>query len=323
MRLLRLFPDDTRIPFMRWRRLTFPLSGVLSVLCFLAFFTLGMNTGIDFEGGTLIEIQTKDGPADLAEIRSRLNGLDLGEVQVQEFGAPTDVLIRIVRQEGGDEAQQAVVAKVQDAFGDEVDYRRVEVVGPRVSGELAQNGTLGVLLALVGIMVYVWFRFEWQYSVGAVIATLHDVVLTIGLFAVMQLEFNLSSIAAILTIIGYSLNDTVVVYDRIREMRRKYKRMHLVTMLDLAINQTLTRTTMTAATTLIALLALYIFGGEVIRSFTFAMLFGVLVGTYSSIFIAAPVLIFLDPQLAGDPSAATEEAEGARAEPAGADGRPA
>jgi preprotein translocase SecF subunit len=306
MRLFRPFPDDTRIPFMGWRRISFMVSGILSVLCFLAYFTLGMNTGIDFEGGTLIEIQTKDGPADLSSIRERLNNLGLGEVQVQEFGAPTDVLIRIVRQEGGDAAQQAVVDKVQDAFGDEVDYRRTEVVGPRVSGELAQNGTLGVLLALLGIMVYVWFRFEWQYSVGAVIATLHDVVLTIGLFSVLQLEFNLSSIAAILTIIGYSLNDTVVVYDRIREMRRKYKRMHLITMLDLAINQTLARTTMTAATTLIALLSLYLFGGEVIRSFTFAMLFGVLVGTYSSIFIAAPVLIFLDPQLAGDKSATTE-----------------
>jgi preprotein translocase SecF subunit len=204
-----------------------------------------------------------------------------------------------------------VVQRIQDAFGDEVDYRRIEVVGPRVSGELAQNGTLGVLLALIGIMVYVWFRFEWQYAVGAVIATLHDVVLTIGLFAVMKLEFNLSSIAAILTIIGYSLNDTVVVYDRIREMRRKYKRMHLITMLDLAINQTLARTTMTAATTLIALLSLYLFGGEVIRAFTFAMLFGVVVGTYSSIFIAAPVLIFLDPQLAGDKTAGEEDGEGA------------
>jgi preprotein translocase subunit SecF len=315
MRLLRLFPDDTAIPFMRWRKFSFMFSGILSVLCFLAFFAFGMNTGIDFEGGTLIEIQTKEGPADLASIRDRLNGLDLGEVQVQEFGAPTDVLIRIVRQEGGDEAQQVVVAKVQEAFGDEVDYRRVEVVGPRVSGELAQNGIIGVLLALIGIMIYVWFRFEWQYSFGAVIATLHDIVLTIGLFAVMQLEFNLSSIAAILTIIGYSLNDTVVVYDRIREMRRKYKRMNLVTMLDLAINQTLSRTVNTALTTLIALSALYIFGGEVIRSFTFAMLFGVLVGTYSSIFIAAPVLIFLDPQLAGDASAKEEadEAAGAKA----------
>ncbi|WP_181706905.1 protein translocase subunit SecF [Chthonobacter rhizosphaerae] len=302
MRLLRLFPDDTHYPFMRWRKLSFPLSGLLSVVCFLGFFLIGMNTGIDFQGGTLMEIETKDGPADLGAIRERLGELNLGEVQVQEFGEPQNVLIRIVRQEGGDDAQQAVVGKVQAAFGDEVEYRRVEVVGPRVSGELAQNGTFGVLLSLLCIMVYVWFRFEWQYALGAIVATLHDIVLTVGLFAFLQLEFNLSSIAAILTIIGYSLNDTVVVYDRIRELRRKYKRMHLITLLDLAINQTLARTTMTAATTLIALSSLYLFGGEVIRSFTFAMLFGVLVGTYSSIFIAAPVLIFLDPQLTPNPA---------------------
>jgi preprotein translocase subunit SecF len=307
MRLLRLFPLDTRIPFMWWRKYSFPFSGLLSVLCFVGFMTVGMNTGIDFEGGTLLEVQTVDGPADIGAIRQRLNQLNIGEVQVQEFGAPDDVLIRIVRQEGGEDADQAVVRRVQEAFGDEVEYRRIEVVGPRVSGELAQNGTIGVLLALMAIMVYVWFRFEWQYALGAVIATLHDVVLTIGLFAYMQLEFNLSSIAAILTIIGYSLNDTVVVYDRIREMRRKYKKMHLVNMLDLAINQTLIRTTMTGVTTLIALSSLYLFGGEVIRSFTFAMLFGVFVGTYSSIFIAAPILIYLDPHLAGDGSVADEE----------------
>ncbi|BBE71061.1 protein translocase subunit SecF [Oharaeibacter diazotrophicus] len=314
MRHLRLFPDDTAIPFMRWRKFSFLFSGILSVLCFVAYFTFGMNTGIDFQGGTLMEIQTKAGPADLGDIRQKMNGLGLGEVQVQSFGAPENVLLRIVRQPGGDAEQVAVVGKVQAVFGDTVEYRRTEVVGPRVSGELAQNGIIGVLLALAGIMVYVWFRFEWQYSLGAVIATLHDIVLTIGLFAVLQLEFNLSSIAAILTIIGYSLNDTVVVYDRIREMRRKYKRMPLPAMLDLAINQTLTRTTNTALTTLIALLALYVFGGEVIRSFTFAMLFGVIVGTYSSIFIAAPVLIFLDPQLAGDKS--EDEGEEAKAAPA-------
>ncbi len=307
MRLLRLFPDDTKIPFMRWRKWSFLASGIASVLCFVVLYTHGMNTGIDFQGGTLMEIQTKSGPADLEGIRSQLNGLGLGEVQVQSFGADDDVLIRIARQEGGDEAQAAVVTKVQASLGDSVDYRRTEMVGPRVSGELAQNGILGIISALCLIMVYVWFRFEWQYSLGAVIATLHDVVLTIGFFAVTQVEFNLSSIAAILTIVGYSLNDTVVVYDRIREMRRKYKRLNLVVLLDLAINQTLTRTTNTALTTLIALAALVIFGGEVIRSFTASMLFGVLIGTYSSIFIAAPVLIFLDPQLAGDKS--TKKAE--------------
>ncbi|MCM5551894.1 protein translocase subunit SecF [Pleomorphomonas sp. NRK KF1] len=317
MRLLRLFPDDTKIPFMRWRKWSFLVSGIASVLCFVVLYTHGMNTGIDFQGGTLMEIQTKSGPADLEGIRSQLNGLGLGEVQVQSFGTDDDVLIRIARQEGGDEAQAAVVTKVQAALGDSVDYRRTEMVGPRVSGELAQNGILGIISALCLIMVYVWFRFEWQYSLGAVIATLHDVVLTIGFFAVTQVEFNLSSIAAILTIVGYSLNDTVVVYDRIREMRRKYKRLNLVVLLDLAINQTLTRTTNTALTTLIALAALVIFGGEVIRSFTASMLFGVLIGTYSSIFIAAPVLIFLDPQLAGDKSTkkAEDDAEEA-AEPA-------
>lgn len=302
MRLLRLFPDDTKIPFMKWRKWSFLFSGIASVLCFVVLYTHGMNTGIDFQGGMLMEIQTKSGPADLEGIRHTLDALKLGEVQVQSFGADNDVLIRIVRQNGGDEAQTALVDKVKAAFGDSVDYRRTEVVGPRVSGELAQNGILGIISALGLIMVYVWFRFEWQYSLGAVIATLHDVVLTIGFFAVSQVEFNLSSIAAILTIVGYSLNDTVVVYDRIREMRRKYKRLNLVVLLDLAINQTLTRTTNTALTTLIALSALVIFGGEVIRSFTASMLFGVVIGTYSSIFIAAPVLIFLDPQLAGDKS---------------------
>ena len=307
MRLLRLFPDDTKIPFMKWRKWSFLFSGIASVLCFVVLYTHGMNTGIDFQGGTLMEIQTKSGPADIEGIRQTLDDLKLGEVQVQSFGADNDVLIRIVRQNGGDEAQTAVVDKVQAAFGDSVDYRRTEVVGPRVSGELAQNGILGIISALGLIMVYVWFRFEWQYSLGAVIATLHDVVLTIGFFAVSQVEFNLSSIAAILTIVGYSLNDTVVVYDRIREMRRKYKRLNLVVLLDLAINQTLTRTTNTALTTLIALSALVIFGGEVIRSFTASMLFGVVIGTYSSIFIAAPVLIFLDPQLAGDKSAKKAE----------------
>ncbi len=315
MRLLRLFPDDTKIPFMKWRKWSFLFSGLASVLCFVVLYTHGMNTGIDFQGGTLMEIQTKSGPADLEAIRQQLNGLGLGEVQVQSFGAPDDVLIRISRQEGGDEAQGVVVTKVQAAFGDTVDYRRTEMVGPRVSGELAQNGIIGIISALALIMVYVWFRFEWQYSLGAVIATLHDVVLTIGFFAISQVEFNLSSIAAILTIVGYSLNDTVVVYDRIREMRRKYKRLNLVVLLDLAINQTLTRTTNTALTTLIALAALVIFGGEVIRSFTGSMLFGVLIGTYSSIFIAAPVLIFLDPQLAGDKSAKKAADEDEAAEP--------
>ncbi|ODN69744.1 preprotein translocase subunit SecF [Methylobrevis pamukkalensis] len=304
--LLKLIPDDTAIPFMKMRMYVFILSLVASILALGLFAVKGMNYGIDFEGGTLIEIQTNDGPADLSAIRARLGELNLGEVQVQEFGQPDNVLIRIVRQEGGEAEQQVAVEQMKAAFGDEVTYRRVEVVGPRVSGELAFAGTMAVGASLVLILIYIWLRFEWQYGVGAIIATLHDVIMTIGLFALLQIEFNLTSIAAVLTIVGYSLNDTVVVYDRIREMRRKYKKMPLPQLIDLAINQTLTRTVMTSVTTLIALIALFVFGGEVIRSFTTAMIFGVLIGTYSSIFIAAPVLIFFGMQ--GGGNATKEEA---------------
>lgn len=306
MRLLKLIPDDTHIPFMRIRNYVFALSLIASVLSIALFAVRGMNYGIDFEGGTLIEIQTREGPADIGAIRARLAELELGEVQVQEFGAPDQVLIRIVRQEGGDAEQQVAVERVRAAFGEEVEYRRVEVVGPRVSGELAWAGTIAVLVSMGAILVYLWFRFEWQFGVGSTIATAHDVIMTIGLFSLLQLEFNLSSIAAVLTIVGYSLNDTVVVYDRIRETRRKYKKMPLPDLIDIAINQTLSRTVMTAVTTLIALTALAFFGGEVIRSFTIAMIFGVAIGTYSSIFIAAPVLILFG--LTAPETEATEKA---------------
>jgi preprotein translocase subunit SecF len=293
MRLLRLVPDDTKISFMRLRRICFPLSAVLSIVSILSFFTPGLNFGIDFLGGTLIEVQQKSGPADLGAMRSTLNGLGLGDVQLQQFGAPSDVLIRIAQQSGGEKAQQAAVAKVKGALGDQVDYRRVEVVGPRVSSELVQSGIIGVLVAIIAILIYLWFRFEWQFSLGATVATLHDVVLTIGFYSLMQIDFDLSSIAAILTIIGYSLNDTVVVYDRVREMLRRYKRMPTAELLDIAINANLGRTTITSATTLLAMFGLYFFGSEIIQSFVQAMIFGILVGTYSSIFIAAPTLIYL------------------------------
>lgn len=291
MSLIRYFPSNTKIPFMRWTVISVPVSVALSVLSIVLFLTVGLNYGIDFQGGTMIEIKTKDGPADIAGIRAVLDELNLGDVQVVEFGAPDDVLIRVQRQEGGDEAQQRVIALVQDTFGDTVDFRRTEVVGPRVSGELARNGIIGVGVALAAILVYLWFRFEWQYAVGAVVTTLHDVILTIGLFSALQLDFSLSSIAAILTILGYSLNDTVVVYDRIRENLRKFKKMPLRQLIDLSINETLSRTTITSVTTLLALIALYFFGGEVISSFVLAMIWGIVVGTFSSIFIAAPALI--------------------------------
>jgi preprotein translocase subunit SecF len=266
---------------------------LLSIAAVILYFALGLNFGIDFRGGTLIEVQSKAGPADLASMRSTLGGLGLGDVQLQEFGGPADVLIRIEQQPGGDAAQQAVIDKVKGALGDAFDYRRVEVVGPSVSSELVQAGIAGVALSFLAILIYLWFRFEWQFALGALIATMHDVVMTIGFFALTQLDFDLSSIAAILTITGYSLNDTVVVYDRIRELLRKYKRMPIGEMLDLAINQTLPRTVITGTTALLALLGLSIFGGEVIQSFTRAMLFGIVVGTYSSICVAAPILIYL------------------------------
>ncbi|TIO50717.1 MAG: protein translocase subunit SecDF [Mesorhizobium sp.] len=293
-------PPGTKIPFMGIRRWTFALSSVLSILSVVGFLTIDINYGIDFKGGSMIEVQSKQGDADLGDIRNRLSELNIGEIQVQQFGAPNDVLIRVGTQDAGENAEQTVIDKVRGELQDQYDFRRVEVVGPTVSGELAKQGTIAMLIALVGILLYVWFRFEWQFAVGAIVATVHDVVMTIGFFVISGLEFNQSSLAAILTIIGYSLNDTIVVYDRVREDLRKYKKMPLPQLLNNAINETLSRTTLTSVTTSLALLALVLFGGEVIRSFTLAMLFGVVFGTYSSIFIAAPLLILfkLRPQSA-------------------------
>jgi preprotein translocase subunit SecF len=312
VRLLRIVPDETKFDFMRFRRISFPLSAVLSVLAILAYFTLGLNFGIDFVGGTLIEVQSKSGPADLARMRTSLNALNLGDVQLQQFGPPTDVLIRISQQPGGEEAQQEAVAKVRGVLGDEVDYRRVEVVGPRVSGELLSYGTIGLMLAIFGILIYLWFRFEWQFAVGAMIANVHDLVMTIGFMALFQLDFDLSTIAALLTILGYSLNDTVVIYDRIREMLRRYKKLAMHDLLNISVNATLSRSIITHVTVTLALLSLLIFGGPVIHSFTAAMTFGaVLVGSYTSIFIAAPMLIYLGVgqgrELGGDDAAGEAE----------------
>ncbi|MHC5653532.1 protein translocase subunit SecF [Stappia sp.] len=292
--LLKLIPDDTKFRFMRFRRLSFPASAVLFVASIALFFSVGLNFGIDFKGGTVFEIKTMESPADVAGIRAQLGTLNLGDVQVQQFGAPDEVLVRVQQPEGGELEQQAVVQTVRETFGESVEFRRVEVVGPRVSGELATDGFLAVVASLVVILFYIWFRFEWHFAVGAILTTINDIVLTLGLFVVLQLEFSLSSIAAVLTIIGYSLNDTVVVYDRIRENLRRYKKMPLPDLLDRTINETLSRTVMTSLTTLLALVALYAFGGEVIRSFTLAMIFGVVIGTYSSIFLAAPFLISLN-----------------------------
>src|SRR5690606_13866501 len=253
------------------------------------------NEGIDFKGGTVIEIHGIHGPADLASIRSTVNGLNFGDVQIQNIGSDNDVLIRIATQPGGEAAQQEVVEKTRAALGsDDYEFRRVEVVGPRVSGELARTGTLAVLFTIAGIMLYIWFRFEWQFGIAAVATLVHDAILTVGFFAATQIDFNLTSLAAILTIVGYSLNDTVVIFDRIRELMRRYKTMPLRELIDLATNQTLARTIMTSATTELALVSLYMFGGPVVRSFTAAMIWGVFVATASSIFIGGPILIYFN-----------------------------
>src|SRR6201981_1570377 len=279
---------------MRFRRISFPVSAMLSIAAILLYFFHGLNFGIDFIGGTLIEVQTKAGPADLAKMRATIGSLQLGEFQLQQFGAPDDVLIRISEQPGGDEAQQVAVQKVRNALGSEVDYRRVEVVGPSVSTELLAYGTIGLVLAIVAILIYLWFRFEWQFALGAMIANVHDLVLTIGFMSLTRIDFDLPSIAALLTILGYSLNDTVVIYDRIREMLRRYKKMPMPQLLNESINSTLSRSIITHLTVTLALLALLLFGGPAIHSFTAVMMFGVvLVGTYTSIFIAAPILIYL------------------------------
>lgn len=287
------FPHDLRLPFMRFKGLCFTLSIIGMALSLVLFFTLGLNYGVDFKGGSMIEVQSRSGPADLAALRADLGRLGLGNVQIQTFGAPNDVLIRVEQQPGGDAAQQEALKKVVDTLGDQYVQRRVEVVGPVVSSELRTTGFIAVISGLVAIVAYVWFRFEWQFAVGAIVALSHDVLLTVGIFSLLQLEFDLSIVAALLTILGYSVNDTVVVSDRIRENLRKFKRMELNELLDLSINETLSRTILTGVTAISVLISLYIFGGEVMRNFNFAMLIGVLIGTYSSMFIAAPLLGYL------------------------------
>ncbi|OCJ12772.1 protein translocase subunit SecDF [Rhizobium sp. AC27/96] len=283
--------DNANIRFMGIRRYTFTVSAALAVATLVAFATIGMHLGIDFAGGSIIEVRAKQGLADPANIQSRLQDIIPGDVRVERLADRLGAVIRVHAQEGGENAEQSAVTLVREELGKDYDFSRVEVVGPAVSGEITTTASLAVLAALIAILVYIWLRFEWQFAVGAIIATLHDVILTLGLFVLTGMEFNMTSIAAILTIVGYSLNDTVVVYDRMRENLKRYSQMPLPILIDASINQTLSRTILTSATTLLALLALYIFGGEVIRAFTFVLLFGVAVGTFSSIYIAAPVLI--------------------------------
>ena len=298
MRPLIAIRHTPKIDFMAWHKLGFALSLLLTLASIVLFSTVGLNYGIDFKGGTLIEVRSSAGPADLGEMRQKLDALHLGEPSLQGFGPPTDVLIRLPRQPGGDAAQERAVQQVRQALGTGVEYRRVEVVGPSVGSELIRAGVIATVLALFAIAAYIWFRFEWQFGIGGMISTLHDVVTTVGLFALLQLEFNLTTLAAILTIAGYSVNDTVVIYDRIRESLRKYPRMPFRELINLALNETLSRTILTVSTVALAVLALLFLGGPVLRGFIIAMLWGVVVGTYSSLFIAAPVLYYVRPNRA-------------------------
>ena len=293
MRGLRLLPGDINLSFIPRRKIFFVFSIFLVVSSIGMYLTNGLNYGIDFKGGILIEIKTTSGPANVKAMRSNLSGLGIGEVGLQEFGAPDEVLIRIQAQEGGEKAQQLAIGQVKTALGTGIEYRRTEFVGPKISDELFWNGVYAVSAAILAILVYVWFRFEWQFGVGAVVALVHDVISTIGIFALLGLEFNLSTVAAILTIAGYSINDTVVVYDRVRENLRRYKTLPFGKLLNKSVNETLSRTVMTSVTTLLALTALFVLGGEVISGFSFAMIWGVLVGTYSSICLAVPVLLYM------------------------------
>ncbi|MDP1618617.1 protein translocase subunit SecF [Phenylobacterium sp.] len=296
--LIRILPITTNFRFVAFAK----FAGVASVLAaiaslFLALYPLtppcgGMNCGIDFKGGTLLEISTAPQAVDLSRVRSELGGLELGDVQVQAFGAPSSALVRFQTPEGesSEQAIEEVKAALTSALG-EVTFAKTEVVGPKVSGELFQNGLMALGFAIALMLVYIWFRFELQFGIGAVVGLLHDVVLTFGLIALFDLEFSLTSIAAILTIIGYSMNDTVVVFDRMRENIRKYKRMPLAELIDLTINETLSRTIITGLTTILALGALAIFGGPTLFGFSVIMIFGVVIGTYSSIYVAAPIIL--------------------------------
>ncbi|WP_033069633.1 protein translocase subunit SecF [Thalassospira australica] len=292
MKPLHLIPDDVNVPFLKFRKVFYIISLVMVLASVGMFFTKGLNFGIDFRGGILVEIKT-DGPADINVLRDNLGSLGLGDVSIQEFGAPDDVLIQLQRQDGDEQAQMTALATVTEALGENVTIRRSELVGPKVGGELKEAGFYSVVISLFLIMVYIWIRFEWQFAVASVAALLHDVLITIGFFVITGVQFDLATLAAVLTVAGYSINDTVVVFDRIREYLRKFRKMEIPDLLDLSINSTLSRTTMTSLTTLLALIALFVFGGEAIRGFTMALIFGVVIGTYSSICVASPLLVVL------------------------------
>ena len=293
MPFLKLVKTGTDIKFMKIKRLTLLVSSFLFLLSLISIFTKGLNLGIDFTGGSLIEVRFEE-KISLNNLRSEMNNLDLGEIQLQTIGEENDVVIRVQDKNNDAITQTKTIEVIKNSLKDKsVDYRRTEFVGPKVGGELVNPGIIAVIFSLIGILFYIWLRFQWNFAIGAIIALIHDVILTLGFFSVLQLEFNLATVAAVLTIAGYSINDTVVIYDRIRETMRKYKQITFDEIINLALNGTLPRTLMTSLTTLLALTALFIFGGVVISSFIIALIWGVFIGTYSSLYVASPLLIFL------------------------------
>jgi preprotein translocase SecF subunit len=305
MALIRKLPIELNIGFIRRRGLFLVFSAALVLGSIGVFLTQGLNLGVDFRGGILLEVRTPQ-PADLSDLRSRLNGLGVGEVSLQQFGEPREVLINVAKQEGDDQQQMQAIEAVKDALGPDVELRRQEFVGPKIGDELKEAGFLATVLALLGIGIYIWLRFEWQFGVAALIALVHDVIATVGFYSLTQIEFNLATLAAVLTIAGYSINDTVVIFDRVRETLRRYKKQPLAEVLNRAINMTLSRTILTSLTTLLALAALFFFGGAVIRGFTAGLIWGVLIGTYSSVGLAVPLLTFIKLRRGGADEEDTE-----------------
>ena len=282
-------PKDIKFSYF-YKKLNI-LSSIFIILSIIILIFKGLNLGVDFKGGTLIELRTENSNINISEIRQSFLKMNLGDITVKKFGKENDYLVKIEITKTDDENFiKSINDKLSADLGSNINFRRVENVGPKVSNELLKAGLLAITLSLAAMLFYIWIRFEWQFSLGAIIALIHDVIITVGIFSFLSYEINLSIVAAVLTIVGYSMNDTVVIFDRIRENLRKYSKMTIAEISDLSTNQTLSRTLITSVTTLLALLSIYIFGGAILKGFSFAMILGVIVGTYSSIFIATPVL---------------------------------
>lgn len=294
MPILNIIPKDTSFKFMNLRKIAVIFSIFLFIISIIFLILRGLNFGIDFTGGVLIELRSQNETINLVSLRKDLNKLNLGEIQLQTIGSDKDIAIR-VQKSGGKDKQLDSINQIKNSLSNlDIEFRRTEYVGPKVGKELIKAGIIALLFSLLGILVYIWFRFELNFALGAILALLHDVFLTIGFFSIFQFEFNLATVAAVLTIAGYSINDTVVIYDRIRETMRKYKQISLEEIINLSLNGTLSRTVITSLTTLLALLALLIFGGSVISGFIIALIWGVVIGTYSSLYIASPVLMMIN-----------------------------